>query len=141
MPIDDVAALLAARGQRYTASRQLVVEVLAAAERPLSLAEIVERCPRLALSSTYRNLGILEERGVVRRILDGDGVAHFELSEAITGHHHHAVCRSCGQMQRVRLPAAIEQGLDALGQRLSQGGDFQLSEHRVELIGVCGRCR
>lgn len=138
---DDVGALLAANRQRYTRGRQLIIEVLADAGQPLSLAAIVARCPRLAASSTYRNLGLLETYGVVRRILDGDGVAHFELSEAITGHHHHAVCRRCGAMQRVHLPAALEQGLDSLAEGLSQAGDFELSEHRVELIGVCGACR
>lgn len=139
--LDGVGALLAAHGQRYSRGRRKLVDVLASAEQPLALADILRRRPDLPMSSTYRNLRVLEQCGVVRRILDSEGVAHVELSETITGHHHHAVCDRCGHMERVHLTAAVEHELEALSRRLSRAQGFQLREHRVELVGVCGACR
>jgi Fur family ferric uptake transcriptional regulator len=139
--LDAVGALLAAHGQRYTRGRRRLLEVLAAADQPLPLAEILRRCPEMPMSSAYRSLRILERCGVVRRILDTEGVAHVELSEAIAGHHHHVLCDGCGRMERIHLTAAVERELDDLGSRLARQWDFELREHRVELVGLCGRCR
>jgi Fe2+ or Zn2+ uptake regulation protein len=139
-PLQGVADLLAAGGQRYTGGRRRLVEILAGATHPLTLAEIQRRCPELALSSAYRNLRVLERCGIVRRIVDADGISHAELSEAIAGHHHHAVCGRCGRMERLILPPLVEQELDALAVRVSRRGEFELSEHRVELVGICADC-
>ena len=52
----EVAARLAIVGQRLTGTRRLIVEALAAADRPLSIPEILESSQGLAQSSVYRNL-------------------------------------------------------------------------------------
>ena len=44
----------------------------------------------------YRNLVVLEQAGVVRRVTSTDDFARYELAEDLTEHHHHLICSSCG---------------------------------------------
>jgi Fur family ferric uptake transcriptional regulator len=135
------AARLMARDQRYTANRKLLVEVLAAAPGPLTMAGILGEQDRMAQSSAYRNLTVLEEAGVVHRIVTSDDHGRFELTETITGqHHHHLICDRCGDILDVTLPHTLEAALDSsLAQEANRLG-FIGSHHRVDLIGRCQIC-
>ena len=54
-PHDLAAARLRTADQRYTRSRQALIEVLAGADAPMTVDEIVARDDGLALSTAYRN--------------------------------------------------------------------------------------
>jgi Fur family ferric uptake transcriptional regulator len=135
------ATRLAGLGQRYTANRRLLVDVLIESEGPLPIAGILERGRPLAQSSAYRNLVVLEEAGVVHRIVTSDDHARFELTETVTGrHHHHLICDRCGEIFDITLPADIEELLDAaLADQAARLG-FVGDHHRVDLVGLCRPC-
>jgi len=78
---EAVSRQLRAAGQRYTASRRRLVELLANAGSPLSIVEVLGRAPGLPQSSLYRNLATLEQAGVVVRVGTGDDFARYELAE------------------------------------------------------------
>ena len=80
----DVAGRLAAHDQRYTSGRRTLVGALADAGGPITLPELLALQPSLAQSSAYRNLGVLEVAGVVRRLVHGADRAHYELAEELT---------------------------------------------------------
>src|SRR3712207_3394066 len=92
------SARLRADQQRYTPGRRALVDALAAADRPLTIPELLQADDRLALSSAYRNLTVLERAGVVRRLVTSDEHARFELAEDLTEHHHHLICATCGRI-------------------------------------------
>src|SRR5229473_2541329 len=91
--IDEVHQTAATRlrnvGQRLTANRASLVDALSTAPRPLTIPEILDERPGLAQSSVYRNLVVLEEAGIVHRVVGADEFARWELAERLTGHHHH----------------------------------------------------
>ena len=137
----EVATRLAGVGQRLTGTRRAIVEALAKAEKPLSIPEILDADTSLAQSSVYRNLSVLENAGAVTRVVTTDEWARFELSEELTGHHHHLVCSRCGAVDDVRIPDDVETDLDrALGILAARAG-FELQHHRLDLVGVCSKCR
>jgi Fur family ferric uptake transcriptional regulator len=142
---DDLHAVATARlrrvDQRYTSGRRVLVEALLAAGRPVTTAELVAARPELPQSTTYRNLAVLEQAGVVRRVLGTDEYARFELAEELTGnHHHHLVCVSCGAVEDFEPPRRVEQSLaDAIG-TLTTGTGFRAETHRLDLLGTCGSC-
>ncbi|MEY4366400.1 MAG: hypothetical protein RLZZ305_1744 [Actinomycetota bacterium] len=137
----EVAARLATVNQRLTPTRRAIVEALAAADRPLSIPEILASGQGLAQSSVYRNLSVLERAGAVARVVTTDEWARFELAEVLTGHHHHLVCSKCGAVSDVRVPDDVEADLDrALGVLAVREG-FELLHHRLDLVGVCSACR
>ncbi len=136
-----VATKLSDIGQRFTSGRKMIVEALASAQRPLSIPEILQSTKGLAQSSAYRNLTVLENAGVVVRVITTDEWARFELSEDITGHHHHMVCSMCGAVDDVRIPDTIEDQLDAALAKVAAKAGFTMVHHRLDVVGVCRTCQ
>lgn len=136
-----VADRLRATGQRYTQGRRALVRILASASRPLTLPEVLEHDGGLAQSSAYRNLGVLEDAGVVERIVTRDEYARYELTEDLTAnHHHHLVCDRCGAVDDFQLPGELEQALTISLRSAAMSAGFALSHHRLDLVGLCARC-
>jgi Fur family transcriptional regulator, ferric uptake regulator len=127
---------LAEHDLRYTAGRRAIVEGLKAADGPVTLPELLDSSPDLAQSSAYRNLGLLEEAGVVRRLVHGG-----ELSESLTEHHHHLICESCGLVRDVTLETKLERTLDKAFDTLAEAEGFVTTHHTVDLYGLCSTCR
>ncbi len=135
-----VAERLRAVGSRYTPGRRHVVEVLAEVSRPIDVEEILAGRPSLAQSSVYRNLVVLERADVVHRVVTGDGVGRFELSEGLTEHHHHAICSVCGSIQDITVPPRLERDLMRIVRELGRRIAFSTSSHRIDLMGTCSDC-
>ena len=126
--------------QRYTAVRRAVVEVLAGAARPLTMAEILAAGPGLAQSSVYRTLAVLEEAGVVHRFAGPSGFARHELAEELTEHHHHLVCVSCGGVEDLAASSRIERTVARAVEEAAAETGFRPHGHRLDLLGVCSDC-
>jgi Fe2+ or Zn2+ uptake regulation protein len=135
-----VAARLQAGGQRFSAARRELVDVLRRAGQPVRITDVLDGRPHLAQSSVYRNLAVLEAAGVVRRIVTDDDYAHFELDEAFTEHHHHLICSGCGTVTDTTLPPEVEGRLDAALRRIAEDAGFVIDHHRLDLIGHCRAC-
>ena len=136
------AARLARDGQRYTANRKALVEVLVASDGPLTLPEILDLRDDIPQSSAYRNLSLLEQAGVVHRIVTTDEFARYELAEELTDdHHHHLICSRCGAVSDFTVPPRIEKTLEAALHSAASEQGFSAEHHRFDLVGVCARCR
>ena len=127
-------------GQRLTANRQALVDALTAAARPLTIPEILDERPDLAQSSVYRNLVVLEEAGVVHRVVGTDEFARWELAEDLTGHHHHLICATCGRVEDVPASAGLERSVAAAAAAITRTTGFRTQHHRLDLVGVCESC-
>src|SRR5690606_28354111 len=99
-------------GQRYTASRRTLVEVLEATDRPLTIPELLAAPAGLPQGSAYRTLAVLERAGVVDRVVATDEFARYELAEDLTEHHHHTFCAACGSVADFVMAPRAEQRLD-----------------------------
>jgi Fe2+ or Zn2+ uptake regulation protein len=126
-------------GQRYTDQRRELVELLAN-EGPLSIPQVLSGRGGLKQSSVYRNLAVLEHAGVVRRVATDEEFGRYELTEDLTGHHHHLICSSCGRVEDVTVPSQLEGTLDRTLDRLARRAGFADVDHRLDLIGTCGDC-
>lgn len=136
-----VTDLLAPHDLRYTAGRRALVKALRESEGPITLPELLAQASDLPQSSAYRNLALLEEAGVVRRLVHGGDHAHYELAETLTEHHHHLICNECGSVQDVTLEPALEQTLDESFGRIADAAGFQATSHIIDVYGVCADCR
>jgi Fur family ferric uptake transcriptional regulator len=135
-----VTGRLRRANQRLTAKREALVDVLAAAPRPLTIPEILEHRRGLAQSSVYRNLVVLEQAGVVHRIVTNDEFARYELAEDLTEHHHHLICSSCGAVEDVPASAGLERSVQNVIDEVQRRVGFRTQHHRVDLVGLCRRC-
>ena len=141
---DDVSDVVAERlrgvGQRLTANRRALVDALAEAPRPYTIPEILDAKHGLAQSSVYRNLVVLEEAGIVHRVVGTDEFARWELAEDLTGHHHHLICASCGRVEDVPASAGLERSVAAAAAAITRTTGFRTQHHRVDLVGLCRAC-
>lgn len=128
-------------GQRYTPLREALVRVLAHAGRPLTVPEIVDAAPDLPQSSAYRNITTLIDAGVVRRVVGTDDHGRFELTEELSGHHHHLVCSTCGKVEDLHPSNDLELVLESLANAAAAQQGYVLLEHRLDLVGLCLRCQ
>jgi Fur family transcriptional regulator, ferric uptake regulator len=136
-----IAIRLAGLEQRYTPLRRALVDALAGSQRPMTIPEILTATPQLPQSSAYRNVTALIEAGVVRRVAGADDHGRFELSEEVSGHHHHhLVCRSCGKVEDVAPSERLERAIGEAVRSIGDDHGYRVSEHRIELVGLCPEC-
>src|SRR5262249_45694988 len=137
---DTVSRLLHGQQQRLTPARELIVSGLDAADGPLTIPEILTVGNGLAQSSVYRNLVVLEQAGVVHRVVTRDDFARYELTEDLTGHHHHLVCSSCGRVEDLPATPAVERSVAVAIDEASKRAGFRTEHHRLDLVGLCANC-
>jgi Fe2+ or Zn2+ uptake regulation protein len=135
-----VAGRLRRLDQRYTNGRRALVEILSAAGRPVTIVEVLEGGTVPAQSTAYRNLAVLVQAGVVRKVFGGDDLTRYELAEELTEHHHHMVCVNCGSIEDFTVPNRLEASLDKLFGQVSEDTGFRPQGHRLDVIGTCGNC-
>jgi Fe2+ or Zn2+ uptake regulation protein len=131
---------LARHDLRYTRARRTIVDTLVRAGKPVTLPELLDLEPDLAQSSTYRNLSLMEQAGVVRRLSHGGDHARYELDEELTEHHHHLICESCGAVTDVVLEPALERSVDAGLDRVARRAGFTPRAHVIDVYGRCADC-
>jgi Fe2+ or Zn2+ uptake regulation protein len=127
--------------QRYTDGRRALVDVLAAADGPVSIGDIADRLPDLPRSSAYRHLVDLQTAGVIRRVAANDEYARFELAEDLTEHHHHLLCTNCGTVSDITPTASFERTIARQLDFLAQAQGFEPHSHLVDVLGLCALCQ
>lgn len=130
---------MALTGIKNTKQRQKLLDLLQQAGRSMSAEEIFAepaiQGERLALSTIYRNLDLLHNRGVLTRTVFPDGLARYEIASK-TGHHHYLVCTRCNRRQTFdicplkRMEAALEHDTG-----------FTIHSHNLMLYGICPECQ
>lgn len=137
---DTAAFRLRGVSQRYTASRRHLVQTLARAGSPLTIADILATTGGLPQSSVYRNLTVLCAAGVARRLPGADDLGRFELAEDLAGHHHHLSCTSCGALADYEVTARLERALRDAAQQAGADSGYDVTGHRLDFEGLCPEC-
>jgi Fur family ferric uptake transcriptional regulator len=123
---------------RKTRTSQLVVDLLQAYAKPLSLQELYsrvrERLPRTAYSTVYRVISRLEAEGKVTRVDWRERGSRYEWAEL--PHHHHIVCGICGRSVDID-----DADLGFSEERIRAATGFLVKHHSIELEGICPECR
>jgi Fur family transcriptional regulator, ferric uptake regulator len=119
---------LKAAGIRLTEPRKVILRVLASAsdhpDAQALYARAVAIDASVSLSTVYRTLKLLEERGAIQRHAFDDGRARFENSDG--EHHDHLIDLDTGQViefrsdkiERLQAEIAAELGYDIIRHKL-----------------------
>jgi Fe2+ or Zn2+ uptake regulation protein len=113
---------------------------MAGAKRPLTIPEILAAADTVTMSSAYRNLTILCEADVARRVSGADDLGRFELAEDLAGHHHHLQCTSCGTLADFAASPQLERALVEAARRVAAETGYDITGHRLDFDGRCPRC-
>lgn len=97
-------------------------------------AELRRRGESVGLTTVYRHLTTLADRGIVDVLQSGDGEAVYRLCGS-DRHHHHVVCRSCGASVEVDDPE-----VEAWAAQVAARAGYTDVSHTLEVFGTCSAC-
>lgn len=124
-------------GYRLTPQRMMVITALEGSDIHISAEELWTRVraqyPLMNISTIYRTLKLLEELGLVTETDLGEGKVRYHTTEK--GHHHHLVCRKCGEITDLD-----EKALLPLENVLREQYGFAADLRHLALFGYCLRC-
>lgn len=128
--------LLREHGLPVTAQRLAVLR--AVSSRPHSRAEAIAEDVRAEIGSisrqaVYDALGILSEKGLIRRIQPAGSPALYE--DRVGDNHHHLICRGCGKTVDVDCAVGDTPCLTA-----AADSGFEIDEAEVIYWGNCPEC-
>jgi Fur family transcriptional regulator, stress-responsive regulator len=133
---NDPAKSLRRYGVQVTAQRLAVLRAVAL--RPHCTADDVAEDVRaeigaISRQAVYDALGVLAERGIIRRIQPAGSPARYE--DRVGDNHHHLICRSCGKTVDVNCAVGARPCLTP-----SDASGYKIDEAEVIYWGTCPKC-
>jgi Fur family ferric uptake transcriptional regulator len=139
-PAEQFAQYLARRGKRMTPQRELIVEQIFSHHDHFDVEELLNHLQalinqrRVSRPTVYRTLAELVAAGLLRKITIGPR-AVYEHEYGYPSHDHF-FCQSCGALIEFHAPA-----LEELRDRLAQDHGFEVTGHRMFILGLCRDCK
>lgn len=131
----DYEDKLRAAGVRITRQRQVILKILSQTEDHPDAFEILQRAsmidPSISLSTVYRTMKLLEEKGAIQRHAFEGGRARFEQA---AGHHDHLIDVDTGDVIEFH-----SRKLEALQEEIARELGYEIVHHRMELYAR--KCR
>lgn len=134
----NILDLLKENRVKITNERKEIISVLERTKLPLSPADIFLKLksifPKANLTTVYRNLEMLEDLNLVKKL--GLNKASFAY-ELISNrpHHHHVICNKCGKVED------LENISEKFVNEISDETKFQIHDHNLEFFGLCVSCQ
>jgi len=88
----------------------------------------------IAMATVYRVLTQFEDAGLIIRHNFENDHAIFELNEG--SHHDHLVCSKCGNVEEF-----IDELIEARQRTIADNAGFQMTDHSLNIYGLCRECR
>ncbi|KAA1040089.1 Fur family transcriptional regulator [Macrococcus equipercicus] len=135
MKIDEAIQVLKDKGYKYTDKRRDMVTILKDEDKYLSAKQIQlamnDKYPGISFDTVYRNLHTFNELHIVETT-EWAGEKKFRLA-CTNHHHHHFICESCGDTKVIEhCPMAVFQ---------EEIPDVEIRSHKIELYGLCEKCK
>ena len=133
----DPGAILRKHAIPITAQRLAVLR--AVSNRPHATADALAEDVRaeigaISRQAVYNALGMLAEKGLIRRIQPAGSAALYE--DRVGDNHHHLICRTCGTTADVDCAVGKAPCLSA-----SDNAGFRIDEAEVIYWGICPECQ
>ena len=124
---------------KHSKQRMQILEIFLKNEKHLSADELLalvrKKIPSIGLATVYRALRLFCECGICRELKVDDGIARYEH---LYGHQHHdhLICTKCGRFVEIMNPQ-----IEKLQERVARAKGFTLEKHRLQIYGICNRCK
>ena len=124
---------------RHTPQREGILKIFLSVEKHLSADElhkiVKKKNPGIGYVTIYRTMKLLEEAGLCSEVDFGDGISRFEHKYGHE-HHDHLVCIKCGRYIEV-----VKQDIEKLQDVLAKENKFTPIRHKLQIFGICRKCR
>ncbi|PYE88721.1 Fur family manganese uptake regulator [Phyllobacterium leguminum] len=119
-------------GIRITRPRRVILDILSATEDHPDAMEIFRRAvsidSSISLSTVYRTMKLLEERGAIHRHAFNGGPSRFE--QASGAHHDHLIDIETGDVIEFHSDS-----IEKLQEEIARSLGYDIVHHRLELYG------
>ena len=123
--------------RRTTRQRQVILEELRKLPSHPTAADLHEivrkRLPKISLGTIYRNLELLANSGMIRKLDTSGKEALFDANLQM---HYHIQCSECGRLDDLKDPPEIH-----IGEPIAKQHGWEIQEYRVKFLGICPDCR
>ena len=135
--IEDFRRLCREQGLPLTEKRMVVLEVVLDLDNHPTADQVHEavarRDPGVSRATVYRALESLARIGVITKACHPGKAVRYDSRTEI---HHHLVCLRCDDVIDI-----TDERLDAVPVPDTSRLGFEISDFRVQLRGICRRCR
>jgi len=123
--------------RRNTPQRRVILKELCQLKSHPTASELYavvrQRLPQISLGTVYRNLEVLHEDSVIRKMEFAGAETRFDGNME---QHYHVRCTECGRIEDI-FPLDQDQ---TPAQPVELAG-FQVTGYRLEYFGICPGCR
>lgn len=125
-------------GLKVTLPRRKILDILETANNHHMSAEDIysnlrESGEEIGLATVYRVLTQFEEAGLITRHHFETGQSVFELDYG--QHHDHLVCIKCGHVEEF-----FDEVIESRQQEIAKNAGYQMTDHALNIYGVCANC-
>jgi Fur family ferric uptake transcriptional regulator len=124
---------------KYTPERKRILEAVCSMDNHFEADDVYLKLRatggrRISRATVYRTLPLLEESGLIRRVIFVDKRTHYEHGYDHL-HHEHLICIKCGKILEF-YRQSLEDALDDIARE----NRFTPVAHKLELTGYCDDC-
>jgi Fur family ferric uptake transcriptional regulator len=96
--------------------------------------QLSKKDPHIGLATIYRTLNLFCEAGLAQARHFGTQTQYDNITHK--GHHDHLICTSCGTIVEFE-----NCDIERLQEEVARRNGFTIQTHKLELYGLCSRCR
>lgn len=124
---------------KHSQQRRELLDIFLGIEKHITADEFYriakKRYPSIGFATVYRTLKLLCKSGLCREFKMEDGKTRYEHLYGHK-HHDHLICINCGRCIEID-----DAGIENLQERLFKQHGFYPQGHRMELYGICRKCK
>ena len=129
---------LSSHGLRNTQQREVILAEFVRLHEHVTIDELCEKVRKVDASigyaTVYRALKLFTECGIADKLDFGGSSARFE--SVSDEHHDHMICDECGEIIEFH-----NEDIEKLQDEVCAQHKFRMTSHRMELYGICEKCR
>jgi len=138
--VTQLKNIIKQKGMKYTEQREIILKILLNYDGHLSAEELLtiikKEYPNISIgiATIYRTLNFLEEVNLISSISFGVDGKKYEKN--IDKHHDHLICIKCG-----KIVEFIDEEIEKRQVQIAKENGFTLTDHLMQLYGICEKCR
>lgn len=139
MKEEEILKKVQVGGLKLTKQREAICKVFFTQEGHKAAEDILQEARKIdqkvSLATVYRTLKLLQENGLADSHNFQEGQAVFEPRHEDSEHHDHLICTKCSLIIEF-----VNEEIERLQTKVAQSNGFVISDHKMELYGLCSNC-
>lgn len=138
--LNEFKSILKQNKLKFTSQREIILYTLYNNDEHFTSEDlymlIKTEYPELGIgmATVYRSLTLLEENGLISSISLGIQGKKYEIANK--PHHDHIICQSCNKIVEFE-----NDEIENLQHTIAEENGFKLTNHLMQLYGICGDCQ